>query len=113
MSEQQVSGISVRDLRDALDACYEDQGARVRMVLWAADAGPRGYQLQIAVQACNERWEPVGGIPAQRQVWPNNQFRTLTQALWTTVYQLYGTLEYMRYREAQGARDAANNERGA
>ena len=96
----ETSGVSVRDLRDALVACHEDQGATVRVVLYVRFQDGQYSQLRYVAQACDAQGRLVQGLPEHRNVWPNNNFRTLTQALWATVCQLYGSLEYCRYAGA-------------
>jgi hypothetical protein len=102
--EQQPSGVSVRDLLQALEALQSDQGATGRIVLFREVTKDGTEALKIVVQACDAQGRVLPDVPSHSTRWPTNQFKTLTQAFHWYVGCLYDSLEYMRYNSAQRRR---------
>ncbi len=101
--EYEASAVSVRDVRSAYDALYEDLGVEARIVVFVRRSAAEPATLSLVAQACSSSGAPAQGVPAHSIGWPTNRYKTLTQACWHLLYQLYGSVEYMREQAAQVA----------
>lgn len=85
----ETRNIGVYDVRQALDALYDDFGFSARVVVFVRREAAAPATLSVVAQLVDGEGRPTMGEEDVRQVWPNNQFRTFTAACHWCLWQLY------------------------
>lgn len=90
----EARGVSVRDVRAAFDAVYEDFGVAARVVIFVRRDVAVPSTLSFVGQLVSADGSPAEGIPPVTMGWPNPNHKTLTGALHWLVSGLYAKMDY-------------------
>lgn len=93
-NEERYSGVSMRDVRDSLQAVEDDLPVRARVVLFLLRPETGKPTLWLKAQAVDSEGRPVPSVPGHGLPWPHPDFRTVAEMMLFLLEHVYAQVEY-------------------